>query len=234
MVVQVQPQPRVAVLEPIILPHAHPLRHALQRLQRISRLARRTRTDPLEAQQGFGHAPALIDLADQVFLRHPDVVEECFAEFVRHIDVGDGTDGDAGRVHRHEQKTDAVLLLRLLVGADQEKNPVGVHGQRGPGLLPVHHPMVSVQHCLRAQRCEVGPGVWLTVALAPNMLSSQNFRQEKLLLLGAAEFDQQGADHGHAHVVEPCAAVAFLFLQENELLAGRNAHAAELPRPVRG
>ena len=66
------------------------------------------------------------------------------------------------------------------------------------------------------------------------MLPRQDFRQEILLLVGPAELDQQRADHGHAHVVQPGAAVALLFLQEDQLLAGGDTHAAEFLRPVRG
>jgi hypothetical protein len=151
----------------------------------------------------------------------------------KNVDVGDRANGDAGRVHRHQQEADAVLLLRLLVGAYQEKDPVGVHRQRGPDLLAVDHPMVALQHRLGAQRGEVGAGVGLAVALAPDVLARQDLRQEILLLLRAAEFDQQRADHGHAHVVQPGAAVALLFFQEDQLLGRGDPHAAELLRPVR-
>ena len=183
-------------------------------------------------KQALRHRPALVDLADQIALRDADVVEERLAELIAHIDVGDRADRDARAVHRHQQEADAVLLLRLLVGAHEEKDPVGVHRQRGPDLLPVHHPVVAVQHRLGAQAGEIGTGVRLGIALAPDVLAGEDLRQVVVLLLLGAVVDQQRAQHRHAHAVDRGAAVPLLLLQHDELLARRQRHAAEFLRPA--
>src|SRR3546814_13405716 len=47
----------------------------------------------------------------------------------------DRAHGDAGRFHVAEEEGNAFLLLRVLVGADEEKAPVGVLRERRPGVL---------------------------------------------------------------------------------------------------
>ena len=59
------------------------------------------------------------------------------------------------------------------------------------------------------------------------------FGRKYSLPVWPAEFDQQRADHGHAHVVQPGTAVAHFLLKKDQLLAGRDPHPAEFLRPVR-
>ena len=198
----------------------------------MGRLPRRAAADALEPQQVLSHRPALVDLAYEIALWHADVVEERLAKFIFHIEIGDRSNGDAGAVHRHQQEADALLLLRLLVGSHEEKNPVGIHRQRGPDLLAVHHPMVTVQHRLGAQRREVGSRIRFGITLAPNVLTGEDLRQVVVPLLLRAVPYQQRPQHGHAHFIEPGTAVALLLLQHDELLAGGDTHAAELARPI--
>ena len=93
---------------------------------------------------------------------------------------------DAGLVHRHEQERDALVLGHVGVGAGQHEDPVGEVAGRGPDLLAVDHPLVAVELGPAAEVAEVGAGVGLAVALAPEVLAREDARQEvRLLLVGA-------------------------------------------------
>src|SRR3546814_18436518 len=63
----------------------------------------------------------------------------------------DRANGDPRRFHVDQKEADAFLLLRILVGADEEESPVGMLRQRRPGLLPVDDIVVAVAHGRRAQ-----------------------------------------------------------------------------------
>ena len=75
---------------------------------------------PLMPQQGIGDAPAFVELSDQIFGRHNNIVEEYLAEFVVAGDRLDRPDPDAGAVQIDQEEADAGMArLRLRVGADQ-------------------------------------------------------------------------------------------------------------------
>src|SRR3546814_4477763 len=71
-----------------------------------------------------------------------------------------------------------ILLLRILVGADEEESPVGMLRQRRPGLLPVDDIVVAVAHGRRAQAGKIRTRARLRIALAPPILARQDARQE--------------------------------------------------------
>ena len=106
------------------------------------------------------------------------------------IEVDDRADGDAGAIHRHQQEGDAFLFLRGLVGAHQQEDPVGIIGQRGPGLLAVYHPVITVAHRLGAQSGQIGAGIGFAVALAPDSLTREDLGQEERLLFRGSVLDQ--------------------------------------------
>ena len=96
-----------------------------------------------------------------------------------------GPDLDAVLAHRHEQVGDALVLGRVAVGAGQHEAPVGPVGQRGPHLLAVDHPLVAVELGAGLDVGEVGAGVGLAVALAPQLGAGDDPGQEPGLLLVA-------------------------------------------------
>ena len=57
-----------------------------------------------------------------------------------------------GRVGRHDQDRDALVLRRVRIGAHGEPDVRGDVGERGPDLLAVDHPLVADAHRARAQR----------------------------------------------------------------------------------
>ena len=88
------------------------------------------------------------------------------------------------------------------VGAGEHEDPVGEVAGRRPDLLAVDHPLVAVEHGPAAEVAEVGAGVGLGVALAPEVLAAEDPREEVALLLLGAPLQQRVADHLDAeHVV---------------------------------
>ena len=66
--------------------------------------------------------------------------------------------------------------------------------QRGPDLLPGDDPLVAVEPARVVHVGQVGAGVGLGVALAPELLAAQDRRQEAALLLVGAEGEERRAD----------------------------------------
>ncbi len=98
-----------------------------------------------------------------------------------------GTHLDAGLPHRHEQVREALVLRRLRVGAAEDEAPVGDARERRPDLLAGDDPLVAVALGAALHAAEVGAGVRLGVALAPELLGAEDRRQEAALLLLGAE-----------------------------------------------
>jgi hypothetical protein len=138
---------------------------------------------------------AAVELADQVLGRHPDVVEPDLVDLVAAVDQLDRPDLQALALHVDEQHRDAGLLLGLGVGADQGEDPVAVLPERGPGLLAVDDPVVAVPDRSRAQAGQVGAGVGLGEALAPEDVDVGGLREELLLLLLGPELRDDRPDH---------------------------------------
>ena len=171
---------------------------------------------------------------NHVLLRHADIVEEGFAELLMTAERLDRPARDARRREIDEQEGNALLLLGGLVGAHEQEDPVRVLRERRPCLLAVYDPVVAVEHGFAAQGREIGAGIRLRIALAPHVLAGEDARQVCLLLLLGAEADQQRPEHDDAHVRRARHAGAVEFLDEGDLLAGRQAHAAIFFRPRRG
>ena len=231
-VFDVQAMPEKHILERSIVPHAHSFSQTTEAGQGIGGLFRRSDEDALKTEQGLRHAPAFVGLADQRRCRHADVVEEGFGEFLVQIQRHQRPHGNARRVHGNEEKSNPLLLFRFSVRPRQHINPVGVHRHRRPDFLAVDDVVVAVTLRDRAQRCEIGTGIGFAIALAPDVFAGQNLREEGGALFVGPVRDQQWSDHQHALVDGPCAAMAFELVQHNQLLAGRQAHAAMLLRPA--
>ena len=89
----------------------------------------------LEAQQGFGNGPALIELANEIVGRNVDVIERTLRRILRARQYRlIGPHGDAGCLDVDQQEADAFLFLGRGVGAYQHKHVRGVLGQCGPDL----------------------------------------------------------------------------------------------------
>ena len=149
--------------------------------------------DALGIHAGQDVAEALAFLADQIFRRHAQVVEEHFRCRVIHHGA-DRIDGDAGalrqpHVHqKHRQPVGALLGLLLRRGARQQQHQVGMFGARGPDFLAVDD-VVVVAFAPRggAQRQRVGAGGRLGDAEGLQaQFAAGDLGQIALLLRGAA------------------------------------------------
>ena len=94
-----------------------------------------------------------------------------------------GRTSTPGLVRVDEQHRDPAVPALLGARPAQHVHPVGVVADGHPDLLAVDDPRVAVELGARAQRREVGPGVGLAEALAPELLGAHDRGEEALLLL---------------------------------------------------
>jgi len=130
------------------------------------------------------------------------VVEEDLVEFGVAGDLPERLHGHAGRAHVEEEVGDPFVPRGLGVGAGQQHHPVRDVSQRGPDLLAVDHPVLAVLHRASLERGQVGAGVGLGVALAPDLLAGEDFGGVALLLLFGPVGDDRGAGHADAQDVQ--------------------------------
>ena len=100
--------------------------------------------------------------------RHARLVEEDLAEVALAVDGPHRADLDAGLVHVEDEPGDALVLRRVGVGAHEQLAVVGDVGARAPDLLPGDDVLVAAALGPRAQRGEIGAGLRLGEALAPD------------------------------------------------------------------
>ena len=89
------------------------------------------------------------------------------------------------------------------VGAAHHEAPVRPLGVGGPHLLAGDDPLVAVEHGLGLHVGEVGAGVGLGVALAPQLGARADGVEEAALLLVGAVGDEGGAEQALPHHVDP-------------------------------
>ena len=173
----------------------HPAREVDQRLERDAQphLQPEAEGEALVHQRGEPDRPAVVDAAQHLRLVHAHVVEEDLVELGVAGDLLERLHRDAGRVHVEQEVGDALVLGRVGIGAGQQHHPVGDVGERRPHLLAVDHVVLAVLHRARLQRRQVGAGVGLGVALAPDLLAGEHLGGIALLLLFGAVRDDRRA-----------------------------------------
>ena len=118
------------------------------------------------------------------------------------------------------------------IGAHQQKAPIGEMRARGPHFLTVDQEMVALVDRAGAQAGEVGAGARLGIALAPDLVAGQDFRQIALFLFLAAPVDQRRAEQVHAdRAGQDRRAGAEILLVEDNLLHEAGAAPAIVLRP---
>ena len=190
---------------------------------------------PLEAEQRVGHRPAVVHPAQHVVLRAPGVGEEDLAEVALAGDVDDRADLDPGLVHRYQHERDALVLGHVGVGAAQGEDHVPVQAGAGPDLLAVDHPFVAVELGPAPEVGQIGAGVRLGVALAPDVGAVEDAGDVVLLLLLGAPVEDGVADHRDAEPVVGAhgrhAPLGELLVEDRVLELGQPGSAV-LRRPV--
>ena len=130
----------------------------------------------------------------------------------------------------HEQVREAVVARRLGIGAAHDEAPVGAVRERRPHLLAVDHPLVAVEHGAGLDVREVGAGVRLGEALAPQLLDRLDLREEPALLLVGAELDERRREQALAEERDPRRRVRLgVLLVEDDLLRERRRRGRRTP-----
>ena len=128
-----------------------------------------------------------------------------------------------------------VVPLRARLGAGEHEAPVGQWASDVHTFWPLITHSSPSRRGLGRHVGEVGAGVGLGVALAPQLLDRADPRQEALLLLVGAERDQRRAEQLLADVADPGRRVgAGVLLVEDHLLAQRRRRGRRARRASRG
>ena len=179
-----------------------------------------------------GDLPAVAELAEQPLLRDHDAVEEQLAEL--------GVAGDLRHRAHVDARRDCMSTISIemprcsgrFARAREYAAPARELAPGDPRLLAVEHEVVVVLDGARAQRGEVGAGVGLAEALAPDLLGGQDRGDVAAALLVGAEAQQRRSEHVEADDVhELRSARRGELLVDDDLLDGRPPAAAELRRP---
>src|SRR4051812_8706522 len=152
---------------------------------------------PFVAQRALRDRPSAVQFAEEVLSGHHHVGEEHLVEVgVLGVgELGQGPAGDARRAHVDHQRTDALVLGRVGIGAHEAKAPVGVVRPRGPDLLAVDDEVVAVEYGPGRQAGQVAARSRLAHTETPGDLGPQRGEDPPLLLLvGAVVDDRRGAD----------------------------------------
>ena len=124
------------------------------------------------------------------------------------------------------------MLRRVPVRPAEHEAPVGPLRERRPHLLTGDHPLVAVALGAGLHVGEVGAGVRLGVALAPDLGAGEDPGEEPALLLVGAEVDDGRPEKPLADDPDaPRALRSRVLLVEDDLLREREAAAAELLGP---
>src|SRR5579859_525144 len=105
-------------------------------------------------QEPFGEGPTAVQRPHQVFLGNLHIREERLAKRRRAVDQEDRSGLYAWRRHIDQQKADPFVLLAL-VCTDKTEAPVGQMRARGPDLLTVDQPVVTLVLGARLQARQV-------------------------------------------------------------------------------
>ena len=109
----------------------------------------------LRGESDLRHLPAFILLADEVFDRDFDLIQEYLGKFLVARDLLDRAYVNPFGLHVHQQESDACLLRPRTVGANQQETLVGEVAERGPDLLARDNVAIPLALRPRAQRRQV-------------------------------------------------------------------------------
>ena len=133
---------------------------------------------PLEAEQRHGDGPAVVDAADHV---RPSGTSASVKKTSLNSDSPEiiliGRTSTPGWRMSTSRNADPLVLRCVGVGAGEHEDVVGEVAGGRPDLLPVDDPLVAVEHGPAAEVAEVGAGVGLGVALAPQVLAGEDAGQ---------------------------------------------------------
>ena len=156
-------------------------------------------TAALVAKGRHGDPPAVVKAADHVEQRRADTVEKVLAESLRAGHLLDRPVLDAGVMEVDQNVGQPCVRSGFRIGAAQHEHPIGAGGARGPDFLAGDDDLVAVNDATGLDRGQVRAVIRLGKALAVNVVSGDDPREEVRLLLGRAVHDDGRPDQSLAH-----------------------------------
>src|SRR3954454_19759508 len=132
----------------------------------------------LEHQGRDRNAPAAADLPDDVLVGDLGLLEEDLVELGLAGDLAKRPDVDVRLVHVEDEVGDPLVLGGVLVGAGEQHAVLRFVRVGGPDLLAGHLPRTVRLDRARLQRREVGTGLRLREALAPDLFAREDRVEE--------------------------------------------------------
>ena len=126
------------------------------------------------------------------------------------LDAPQRTNGNAGRIHRHQQNRNPLVLGRVFVGSHHNINVRGGFRIRSVNFLPVDDVVVAITHRAALQRSKIGTAARLGEPLREHYLTANQLGDEVvLLLLGTRSHDRRRATAAQRYAdIDP---IQFLF-----------------------
>ena len=175
------------------------------------------------AQRDTRQTPAVVHRTNHMGVRNSNVGEEHLVEGFAPCHLLDRAYVDSGEIHRADEVGDAVMLVRLHVGSRQQDPELCVLRTRGPDLLSIHHPFITVAHRGGSQACEITSTVGLGEQLAPECCTRQHVEEIVLLLLTCSRHQQRGSCPTDTNrIVRSPHVCTAQFIIHHQLLDGRS------------
>ncbi len=152
----------------------------------------------LVGERGDRHAPPTADRADDVLSRDPRIGEEHLVEGRATGHLLQRAYLDALLVHVDDEVGDAAVLRDARVGAGDEDPPTAVLSARGPHLLTIDDPLLTVLHGTGLDARQVRARSGLGEQLAPHVAPRDHVGQEASFLILGAVVDDRRSGHHHA------------------------------------
>ncbi len=160
------------------------------------RAATAAETVALVGERRERHAPPVVDLAEEVRVVDDGIFEEHLVEQCAARDLAQRTHVDTGLMHVDDEICQATMLRHVGVGAGDQDAVASPVCARGPHLLPVDDPVITVADRLRAQRRQIGTSAGLAEQLTPDVLPAQDARQVPVdLIVGAMGEQRRPGEH---------------------------------------
>ena len=129
--------------------------------------------------------------------RNPNIGKEHLVEPHAAINLVDRPDLHSWRVHVKDEHRDAAMLGLVEIGASNDQAALTHMGQRGPHLLTIENPFVTVKDGSRLEARHVGTGARFGKHLTPDLFCSDHFRLVRAPLFVRAVLVQ----HRQCHAV---------------------------------
>ncbi len=146
-------------------------------------------------KRGHRDSPARIGCADDVGLGNLHIVEENLVELGVPGYLHQRPNLDAVGVHVDQQVSDAFVLRRVRIGANNENAEIGDVSEARPHLLSVNDVVIAGIFSSCSQRGQIAARPGLGESLAPDLLAGKDRREVCGLLLVCSVGDDRRTSH---------------------------------------